>query len=161
MRPANIFILGLTLIFALLLQLFPWSGQGIIFRPDFMLVIVIYWLLRAPNLCNLGVAWLMGILVDLATGSLLGQHAISFALTAFIGLMYQRRLVLFSIWQLSAYVFGLLVFARTVLLLLKLFAGAENLGLAFFWPCITGLILWLLIAALFGMPSRAKSKSRA
>jgi rod shape-determining protein MreD len=91
-RPASILIIYFSLFLALLCQLFPWVGQGVIFRPDFMLVVLLYWLLRAPNLCHIGTAWVVGLLVDLATGSLLGQHALSFTLTAYFGLLYQRRI---------------------------------------------------------------------
>ena len=132
MRPISLVAVYLSLIIALLCQLFPWVGQGIIFRPDFMLVVLLYWLLRAPNLCNVGTAWCVGLLVDLATGSLLGQHALSFTLTAFFGLSYQRRLVLFNAWQLTGYVFALLIFERVTILLLKLFAGNDSPGWHYF-----------------------------
>ncbi|MGQ0442548.1 MAG: rod shape-determining protein MreD, partial [Methylophilaceae bacterium] len=133
MRPANLMVVYLSLLAALLCQLFPWVGQGVIFRPDFMLVMMLYWLLRAPNLCHIGSTWFVGLLVDLATGSLLGQHALTFTLTAFVGLSYQRRLVLFSAWQLAGYVFALLVFERVLILLLKLFVGNDNPGWQYFW----------------------------
>ena len=109
MRHTSIVSVYLSLLIALLCQLFPWVGQGVIFRPDFVLVVLIYWLLRAPSLCNVGTAWLAGLLVDLATGSLLGQHALSFTVTAFAALSFQRRLVLFNTWQLAAYVMALLI----------------------------------------------------
>lgn len=157
MRQTSLFSIYITLLIALLCQLFPWIGQGIIFRPDFMLVVLLYWLLRAPNLCNVGTAWLAGLLVDLATGSLLGQHALSFAVTAFAALSYQRRLVLFNHWQLTAYVFLLLTIERVVMLLLKLFAGNENPGLHYFWPVITGLLLWQFMILIFGGLTRPKT----
>ena len=148
----------LSLLLALLCQLFPWVGQGIIFRPDFMLVVILYWLLRAPNLCNVGTAWVAGLLVDLATGSLLGQHALSFSIAAFIALSYQRRLVLFNTLQLVGYVAALLTFERVLILLLKLFEGNESLGWQYFLPVITGLLLWQLMILLFGGLTRPKTK---
>ena len=157
MRPVSLFTIYLSLLIALLCQLFPWVGQGIIFRPDFMLVVLIYWLLRAPNLCNVGTAWLVGLLVDLATGSLLGQHALAFTLTAFIALSYQRRLVLFNVWQLAGYVFALLFFERVAILLLKLFAGNDNPGWHYFWPIITGMLLWQCMVLVFGSITRPKT----
>lgn len=157
MRPTNLVVVYLTLLIALVCQLFPWVGQGIIFRPDFMLIVTLYWLLRAPHLCNIGTAWLVGILVDLATGSLLGQHALSFTLVAYIGLSYQRRLVLFSPLHLAGYVFALLVIERLVMLMLKLFEGNDNPGLNYFWPVISGLLLWQLMILLFGALTRSKS----
>lgn len=157
MRPTSLIAILLTLLIALLCQLFPWVGQGVIFRPDFMLVVMLYWLLRAPNLCNVSMAWVIGILVDLATGSLLGQHGLSFTLTAFIGLSYQRRLVLFSPLQLVGYVFALLIFERVLLLILKLFEGNDNPGWAYFLPVISGLILWQLMILIFGALTRPKA----
>ncbi len=146
-----------TLLFALLCQLFPWTGQGIIFRPDFMLVVLVYWLLRTPQLCNMGTAWIVGMLVDLATGSLLGQHALAFTLTAYIALSFQRRLVLFTVTQISFYVLGLLFFSRFVILILKLFTGNDAPTWHYFWPVFTGILLWQLLRLVFGTLARPKS----
>ena len=157
MRPTSRVAVYLSLLVALVCQLFPWVGQGIIFRPDFMLIVILYWLLRAPHLCNIGTAWMAGLLVDLATGSLLGQHALSFTLVAYIGLSYQRRLVLFNPLQLVGYVFGLLLFERVFMLLLKLFEGNDNPGWNYFWPVFSGLLLWQLMILLFGALTRPKS----
>ena len=157
MRHTNIVSIYFTLLIALLCQLFPWVGQGIIFRPDFVLVVVLYWLLRAPHLCNVGTAWVAGLLVDLATGSLLGQHALSFTITAFIGLSYQRRLVLFNTWQLAGYVIALLTLERVLMLLLKLFAGNENPSWHYLWPILTGLLLWQMMILIFGGLTRPKT----
>lgn len=158
MRHTSLISVYLSLLLALLCQLFPWAGQGVIFRPDFMLVVILYWLLRAPNLCNVGTAWVAGLLVDLATGSLLGQHALSFSIAAFIALSYQRRLVLFNTLQLVGYVAALLTFERILILLLKLFEGNESLGWQYFLPVITGLLLWQLMILLFGGLTRPKTK---
>lgn len=158
MRHTSLVSVYLTLIIALLCQLYPWVGQGIIFRPAFMLVVLLYWLLRAPNLCNVGTAWLAGLLVDLATGSLLGQHALSFTITAYIALTYQRRLVLFNGWQLAGYVLALLIIERIVILLLKVFAGNENPGLQYFWPVVAGLLLWHFMILMFGGLTRPRTQ---
>lgn len=159
MRHSNLFSIYLSLLIALLCQLFPWVGQGVILRPDFMLVLTLYWLLRAPHLCNVGTAWFSGLLVDLATGSLLGQHALSFCFTAFVALSYQRRLVLFNKSQLLAYVFILLLIERVLILLLKLFAGNENPGFAYVLPVVSGLLLWQLMLFIFGDLTRPKTNN--
>ncbi len=159
MRHSSLLSIYISLLIALLCQLFPWVGQGIIIRPDFMLVVTIYWLLRAPHLCNVGTAWIAGLLVDLATGSLLGQHALSFCFTAYVALSYQRRLVLFNKSQLLAYVFILLLIERVLILLLKLFTGNENPGLAYLLPIISGLLLWQLMLLIFGDLTRPKTNN--
>ena len=157
MRTPNRLLVYTTFFGALLCQLFPWTGQGVIFRPDFMLVVLLYWLLRAPHLCHIATAWVVGILVDLATGSLLGQHALAFTLTAYIALSFQRRLVLFTVVQITFYVLGLLFFARLVILILKLFADNDVPSWHYFWPVITGILLWQVLRIAFGSLARPKS----
>jgi rod shape-determining protein MreD len=158
MRHVDITTVIITLTIALIFQLYPWSGYGITLRPDFLLVVTLYWVLRAPNMCNVGVAWLAGLMVDLSTGSLLGQHALSFAFTAFLGLQYQRRLVLFNKWQLSAYVLTLLTVERIIVLILKIFADNDTPGFSYLLPILTSLLLWQLMIVIFGAPTRPKRK---
>ena len=156
MRPVNITTVLLTLIVALTFQLYPWSGQGVILRPDFLLVVTLYWVIRAPYLINVGLAWFAGLIVDLSTGSLLGQHALAFGFSAFLALLYQRRLVLFNRWQLTIYIFALLITERAIVLMLKLFADYDNPGFSYFWPVVTSLILWQLMVLMFGAPTRPR-----
>ncbi|OZA06721.1 MAG: rod shape-determining protein MreD [Methylophilaceae bacterium 17-44-8] len=156
MRPVNITTVLLTLIVALTFQLYPWSGQGVILRPDFLFVVTLYWVIRAPHLINVGLAWFAGLIVDLSTGSLMGQHALAFGFAAFLALLYQRRLVLFNRLQLTVYVFALFIAERAIVLMLKLFADNENPGFSYFWPVITSLILWQLMVMMFGAPTRPK-----
>jgi rod shape-determining protein MreD len=117
----------------------------------------LYWLLRAPYLCNVGAAWLVGALVDLGAGSLLGQHALAFTLTAYVALSFQRRLVLFSETQVLAFTFSLLVLAKFTVLILKLLSGNEMPTWHYFWPTVTGILFWLVIKFILGAIAYPKS----
>lgn len=135
----------LTLLLALLFQLLPWSGTSLMLRPEFLLLTVLYWTLRAPHLCNIGTAWFAGILMDLISGGLFGQFALAYTLTSYIAVTYQRRLALFDIWQQAGYVFLLLLLAQLTTLIMKVFAGGELFGWQYFLPSITGILLWLFM----------------
>jgi rod shape-determining protein MreD len=143
MSARLIYIYG-SLLLALVLQMLPWAGTGLMLRPDFVLLVLLYWLLRTPHLCNIGTAWMAGLVVDLAYGGLFGQHALAYIASAFFAVSYQRRLALFNVWQQAAYVFALLLLAQIVLLLLKLFAGAGLPGWKYFLPSVSGILLWQL-----------------
>jgi rod shape-determining protein MreD len=145
MRPVSISQIYLGMLLAMLLYLLPWAGFGLLLRPDFILLVLLYWLIRAPHLCNIGTAWMMGMLVDLADGGLFGQHAIAYIVTAFLAVLYQRRVTLFNRWQQAGYVFTLLLIAQTVLLILKLFSGGELPGLVYYLPSVSGILLWQLV----------------
>ena len=156
-KTPNLLLAYGSLLFALLCQLFPSTGQGIVFRPDLMLVVLLYWLFRAPYLCNVGTAWLVGAFVDLGTGSLLGQHALAFTLTAYVALSFQRRLVLFNETQILAFTFALLVLTRFTVLILKLLSGNEMSTWHYFWPAVTGILFWLVIKFVLGTIAHPKS----
>ena len=147
-----------TLLVALVFQLYPWSNAGVIIRPDFLLVVATYWLLASPSQFNIGLVWFAGILVDLSTGSLLGQHGLSFALTAFLGLTYQRRVVLFTRWQIVLYVLVLFSEPRLLILLLKVFADSEAPDITYLLPIVSDLILWQAMTIAFGELTRPKQR---
>lgn len=134
-----------SLVAALILQLLPFSGTLLQIKPDFLLLALLFWLLRAPSICNIGMAWSAGILMDLVTGDLFGQNALAYAITAFLAVMYQRRLILFTTLQQSVYVFLLLFVNQVILLLLKSFSGSEYFGWTYFVPSFTGIMLWYAV----------------
>jgi len=138
----------ISLLVAYICILFPWSGLALSIRPDFMLLVILFWLLRAPNFCNVGTAWLMGLFMDLAMGGIFGQYALAYTVTAFFAVIYQRRLVLFSKTQQLLYVFSLLVLSQLILLILKAFAGSEFNGWHYFIPSFSGAVLWQIAMAL-------------
>jgi|SRR5690606_12076346 rod shape-determining protein MreD len=134
-----------SMLLALLLQLLPWDGAALQWRPDFLLLAVIYWMLRAPHLCHIGTAWFSGLLIDLATGGIFGQYALAYALTGFFAVRYQRRLALFNIWQQATYVLFLLLLTQTTVVVLKLFGGDGFPGWHFYQHSISSILLWLII----------------
>ena len=145
MRPVSLRFIYLTLFAAYLLYLLPWAGFGLLLRPDFVLLVLLYWMLRAPHLCNVGTAWIMGLLIDVASGSFFGQYALAYTITAFFAIQYQRRLVLFNSMQQAGYVFLLLLVSQVVLLVIKLMAGNALPGWGYFLSSLTGILLWQLL----------------
>ncbi|MGY1488887.1 rod shape-determining protein MreD [Methylobacillus pratensis] len=136
----------LSLLLALILQILPWSGSLLTIRPEFLLVTVLYWTLRAPHLCNIGTAWFAGLLMDLISGGLFGQFALAYSVTSYFAVAYQRRLALFNIWQQAGYVFLLLLLTQVITLVLKLFAGGELPGWQYFLPSVSGILLWQFVS---------------
>lgn len=159
MHPSKLKVMYIALVVAFLLFLMPWPSSVLVFRPDFVLLTLIFWLVRAPNLCNIGTAWVLGLLIDLATGGIFGQHALAYTVASFFAVFYQRRLVLFTGAQQLFYVFILLVIAQLVILLLKTFSGNAFIGWQYFLPSVAGVVLWQ-IAAIFGLNTGARSRVR-
>lgn len=159
MRPVSLKLIYLTLFAAFMLYLLPWAGFGLLLRPDFVLLVLLYWMLRAPHLCNVGTAWMMGLWLDVASGSLFGQYALAYSVTAFFAIYYQRRLVLFSAWQQVGYVLLLLLVSQIVLLVIKLMAGNALPGWGYFLSSLSGVLLWQLLVFSRVIDADAKNAS--
>ncbi len=76
-------IIGASFVAALLLTLLPLPDALAAARPAWMAMTLVYWCLALPGRIGVGGAWAAGLLLDAAQGTLLGQHALSFALIAY------------------------------------------------------------------------------
>ena len=157
MHSSKLKSIYLSLLLAFICLLLPWSGFSLKLRPDFLLLVIIFWLIRAPNLCNVGTAWFAGLFMDLATGGIFGQYALAYTVTAFFAVLYQKRLVLYSGTQQLFYVFLLLLIAQVTILILKIFGGAQLLSWDYFLPSMIGVLLWR-IAVMFGLNTGGRAR---
>lgn len=135
------FILG-TIFAAILLTIVAlpdWARPG---RPEFMAMVVVYWCLSSPERFGVGMAFLAGIVMDVAQGALLGQHALVFTIMAWITLKLHQRMRVFPIWQQAMSVFLLLVLSQMMVLWIKGIAGHPPQGWSYWLPSLTSLLLW-------------------
>lgn len=149
----------LSLALAWLVSLMPWSGWALTLRPDFVLLTLIFWCLRAPHLCNVGTAWFVGLCVDLAAGTVFGYYALTYTMVAFVVITYQTRWVLFHGLQQLASVFLLLFMAQWSLLLLHSFGATPAWDWTYFLPTFTGVGLWQL-AVVLGLNTGGRAHGR-
>ena len=78
----NFLIILSTLIIALAITIITFVfGQ---YSPDWLYLVVIYWILAVPNSIGLTTSWFIGLLTDVAFGTILGSNALTFVLIAFI-----------------------------------------------------------------------------
>src|SRR3990167_6643662 len=97
----NWFVIILSLIVALALALLPMPEWTVLLRPAWVLMVLIYWVMVAPEKVNVVTAWLTGIVVDLVNGSILGEHALAFALVAYFVYRLHTQLRMYPMIQQS------------------------------------------------------------
>lgn len=152
-RPG--FIL-LTLTLALLANLLPWSGWTAWLAPDFVALIVLYWCIQEPRKFGFLTAWLLGLMMDIADGSLFGQHALAYVILAYAGMFLHRRVQRFSMAPQILHVIPLLLFTDLVVLLVRALAGSDFPGFAYFLGSFSGAALWPLLTHLLKLPQRPR-----
>ena len=140
-RPvSNIFII-LSLLAALFLNGLPWGGIGLILRPDFVALVLLYWCMHKPLRVGIGLAWVVGILADVADASVFGQHALAYTLLAFGGVVLHRRLQMFDLRQQTVQVFGIFALTYAVYALVN-WQISGYVVWPYFLGCLTSTLLW-------------------
>lgn len=132
----------LCLLAALLLSILPLPEAAEPFRPDWVALTLIYWSLALPRSFGLLTAWCAGLLLDVAQGTLLGQHALALTAIVYFPLRFHLRLRVFPIWQLSATVFALLSLYQFLLFWINGTAGVASELVDYWGSVITGSLLW-------------------
>ena len=147
-RPvSNLFIVA-SVLGALLLNSLPWDGLWLILRPDFVAVVMLYWCTHKPLRVGIGMSWAVGILADVSDASLFGQHALSYTILAFGGVVLSRRIMMFDLREQTTQVFLILVLTYAAFALVHWQVNGQ-VSWSYFLGCLTSTLLWVPISALF------------
>jgi len=147
-RPvSNIFILSSVLV-ALFLNGLPWEGIGLILRPDFVALVMLYWCTHKPLRVGIGMSWAVGILADVSDASLFGQHALAYTVLAFGGVVLHRRLQMFDLRQQTIQVFGIFAMTYAVYALVNWQVNGY-VAWPYFFGCLTSTLLWMPLSIMF------------
>lgn len=139
--PVRMGFVWFSLILALGLALVP--AGSFTAMPDFVALVLALWCVREPHRIGMGTGFVLGVLVDVAHGSVMGQHATAYVLLAWAAQANSRRLLWFSPATQTLHMVPLFLMVQVVMLLLRLLAGGRFPGWEYFFTCFTTAALWL------------------
>src|SRR5262245_13671069 len=91
-EPSDTRLIILSLVLAFGLTLLPWTGLALTVRPDFTLLVLLYWCIHEPRRVGQAVAFGMGLAADVAEGSVLGLHGFTYSIAVYLALTLRLRL---------------------------------------------------------------------
>ncbi len=141
-QPGRSYIVYLTLALGFVLTVIPLPEWAINYRPQWVTLILIYWCMALPERFGVGVGWFTGILLDVLTGTLLGQHALGLALVAYLTLKLHRRVRVLPLRQQIFTIFVLLLVERLLALWATGAAGYPAPTLWYWAAPVMGMLLW-------------------
>ena len=147
--PSRPVYVVLTLVAALLLNLMPLTGWVLVLRPDFVALTLLYWGIHQPRKIGFLPAWLLGLAVDVAEGSLFGQHALAYSVMMFSAIALHRRVAMFGVRHQMLHVLVILLLMQAIVLAVREAAGGEYPGWWYFVPSVVGALLWPVTRFLF------------
>lgn len=109
-------LVPVTVAVALMLAMMPLPDLIAPLRPDWVALVVLYWAIAVPERFGLVFAWTAGLLLDVSTGTLLGQHALGLVLVVAIALRLHQRLRIFPPAQQTLAIVVLLFFKQMIVL---------------------------------------------
>ena len=154
LRQVNPWFILLTFFLALLANLVPASGLVLAVRPDFLALVILYWCIQEPRYVGVGVAWMLGLVMDVADATVFGQHALAYAVLAYAAEYFRRRVLRFPLWQQAPQVAVLLLMCSALVLLVRAVGGAALPGWIYLAPPLVGALLWPLLSVLLQWPQR-------
>ncbi len=137
-----------TIIVSLMLMVVPLPDSVEPFRPDWVALTLIYWAMMMPRTWSVGNAWLVGIVLDVAQGTILGQHALAMCFIVFVTVRFHLLMRVFPMQQLAATVFAILALYQFVLFWINGVAGVDVEAVSYWGPVITGTLFWPVVAML-------------
>jgi rod shape-determining protein MreD len=159
LQPVRVSTIVASFALALFLNFLPWRDLRVV--PDFVALVLLFWCIRQPRLVGLGVAWTLGLVTDAGNGVLLGQHALSYSLLAFLGIWISRRVLWFGVGLQALHVGAMLLVAQGVALLVRLAAGNDFPGWALVVGPLAGAMLWPLVTWLLLLRQRRPEREQA
>ena len=135
-------IIAVTIAIAMLLMILPIPEWARPYRPQWVTLVLLYWSIALPHRVGVGSGFVSGVILDVLTGTLLGQHALGLSIVTFIAIQLHQRIRVFPFWQQSL---GILVLLLVDHLLALWVIGATHgvaPDLSYWLVPVIGALLW-------------------
>ncbi len=148
-----------SLVVAMMLSMMPLPDSIAAFRPDWVALMMILWAMAVPRAYGVGVAFIVGIFLDVAQGTLLGQHALALVAITFITVKSNLLMRVFPLLQLTAAVFALNAVYQFLLFWINGVAGVTAPASTYWGPVLMSGLAWpLLYTVMTGTRYRVESR---
>ena len=131
-----------TLLIAMALAILPMPAWAIWFRPAWVLMVLIYWGMSVPHRVSVGVAWFTGLVVDLMSGTVLGEHALAYTVVIYLVGRLHMRLRLYPLTQQALTVFMLVLLYQLIIFIIQGFVGEAPSHYLYWMAALSSMLLW-------------------
>ncbi len=136
----------LTLLIGMLLMVvhFPetwpnWLGW---LRPNWLLLILFFWVIELPHRIGLIAIWLLGFLVDGLLAAPLGTNGIILAGVTYVAWRFFERLRMYSVLQQCGVIFLLVAAAEAIRVFVIGISSARQWGITLFTVPLMSMLMW-------------------
>ncbi len=136
-------VILLSFFIAYLLAIVPFPDWAMNYRPEWVPMVLIYWVMALPYRVGIGSAWVTGLVLDILEGSTLGLNAMSLVIVAYVTLSLHLRLRMFSYVQQAGLVLALVGLNLMITHWLQLLTNqTAATNLMFLMAALTSAVIW-------------------
>jgi rod shape-determining protein MreD len=135
-------VIFLSLVAALLLTIMPmplWAQWG---RPEWVAMVLLYWVMALPERVGIGIAGLTGLALDIIEGAPLGQNMFALGVLTYLVLILYQRLRMYNPLQQSAVIFVLVGLNQLLCHWVQTLIGTPSPNLLFILPALVSAMIW-------------------
>ena len=142
-KSNGVWAIVLSFFLAYLLAIVPFPEWAMNYRPEWVPMVLIYWIMALPYRVGIGSAWCAGLILDILEGSVLGLNAIGLVVVAYVTSSIHLRFRMFSSIQQSGLVLVLLGINLFLSHWLKVITGHTAASdMMFIMGALTSAVLW-------------------
>ena len=142
--------MALSALVALALAVVPLPNVLEVFRPDFLVLVVLYWSIESPRAGGLSLAFAAGLALDVIQGVVLGQHALALTLMAGWATHLRLRIRVFSILSQCLTIFALLTGYQFILFWIDGATGNPVTAFGRWLAPVIGALIWPVLVGILG-----------
>ncbi len=141
-RPSTVVALPLSIFLAVLLAALP-LPQGLSYgRPEFVSMVLVFWVLNEPGKVGVWTAFVLGLLMDVLMATTFGVYPLMLAVIAYLARLSYRWVTVFSVWQTGGLVFALVLAGLLVKSILLGILGTGPDSWLYWVPALTSALVW-------------------
>lgn len=141
-REASVAAILVSFFIAFLLTALPLPEVLAAWRPLWVAMVLVFWVLNAPHRVGIWIGFGLGILLDGLQGNAFGLHPLGLALVAWLTRLSYRRVRVFSIWQTGGLLLAIMLAYQLTGYFVLRFLGEAPASALYWLPSLTSALVW-------------------
>lgn len=138
----KIVMIALSILIGMSLTIFPLPKAMVWIRPEWLLLLAVFWLIWVPQKFGVISAFLLGLFWDLLVGTVLGLHAMLLTIMAYVCLRFNIQLRSLPVWQQTIFITTLVLFELMIKYWVLTLVGSSPDTWKYWLPVFSTALIW-------------------